>query len=687
MHFRFSPDVLSRLGEELIPNPEQGILELVKNSYDADATWCKVELGEKENGSRTLLVTDNGLGMDADAIRNGWLVIGRSSKASRQPTPKFSRLPVGDKGLGRLSALRQGKKVVLKTTPDEEPSTQYVLEIDWDKVQRAATVEDVDLDAKKQAANGEGHGTKILVEDLVLELGKAALDRLARELLLLADPFDDDLGFHPELIAPAFSDLERRVREAYFEDAEYHLQAWLDDRGHAEVRLTDWKGKVLASAGHEDFPEPYRAVAARFELWVFILSNKARAFSARNVTIGEVRDWLSVVGGVHLYHRGLRVRPYGDQGHDWLEMNLARVRSPEVRPSTNTSIGRMVVKDPGDALIQKTDRTGFVENDAFLELRRFAIDALEWMADYRLKEAEERRRRERETAKRTTAQVRAEFEKVVHESVSKQERPKVEKAIKQYEKAHERESGTLRRDLQLYRSMATAGAVSARLAHESDKPISRISRLTDFIESKGRELLDGNYDRFFETPVRLIRKSVATIENHASLSLRLLRQNKRRSGPVDVHGVIDEMVDLFAPFLEDAKIEAKVEKADATPRVFGSVALLDAVLANFLINSINAFTRVKGARVEDREVIIRTEIVSEQLLLRIMDNGLGIVNIGLDAIWLLGKSAFEEGTGLGLTIVRDSVADLNGDVTAVANGELGGAEFIVSIPLLPAGRE
>lgn len=687
MHFRFSPEVLSRLGEELIPNPEQGILELVKNSYDADATWCRVELSERENGSKSLLVADNGLGMDADAIRDGWLVIGRSGKAGRQLTRKFKRLPVGDKGLGRLSALRQGKRVILQTTPDSEPSVRHILEIDWGKIQKATTVEDVGLDTRKQASEGEGHGTKIFVEDLESELGRNALRRLAREMVLLADPFDNDLGFRPTLVAPAFADLETRVRTAYFEDAEYHLQAWVNDEGHAEARLTDWKGELLAKAGHDNLSGPYRTVAARFELWVFILSNRSKAFSAKNATIGEVRQWLSVVGGVHLYHRRLRVRPYGDEGQDWLDMNLARVRSPEVRPGTNTSIGRVVVEDPGDVLVQKTDRTGFVENDAFSELRRFAIDALEWMASYRLREAEERRKRERETAKRSTERARVEFNRVADESVLEQERPRLENAIKRYEKARERESNTLRKDLQLYRSVATTGAVSARFAHESGRTITRIGRLTSVIETKGRELLNGDYEKFLKPPVHLIRKSVATMENYASLSLRLLRQNKRRSGAVDVHSVIDEMLELFTPFLKDAKIETRVEKVGTSPQIFGSVALLDAVLANFLINSINAFTRVDGAPVESREVVVSTEIASDQLLLRVMDNGLGIVNIGLDEIWLPGRTTLEDGTGLGLTIVKDSVADLNGEVTAVANGELGGAEFIVSIPLLSPGRE
>ena len=34
---QFSTDILRRLGEELNPSPAQGILELVKNAYDANA--------------------------------------------------------------------------------------------------------------------------------------------------------------------------------------------------------------------------------------------------------------------------------------------------------------------------------------------------------------------------------------------------------------------------------------------------------------------------------------------------------------------------------------------------------------------------------------------------------------------------------------------------------------------------
>ena len=67
--------------------------------------------------------------------------------------------------------------------------------------------------------------------------------------------------------------------------------------------------------------------------------------------------------------------------------------------------------------------------------------------------------------------------------------------------------------------------------------------------------------------------------------------------------------------------------------------------------------------------------------LKVLDNGLGIKDIELDKIWLPGMTTTPSGTGFGLTIVKDSVKDIRGKVRAIANGELGGAEFAVELPL------
>src|SRR6202166_2750951 len=79
-HLRFSTEMLRRLGEELNPHTDQGILELVRNAYDADATECVVELINTQSVGRTVRISDNGDGMTAESIRRGWLVLGASEK-------------------------------------------------------------------------------------------------------------------------------------------------------------------------------------------------------------------------------------------------------------------------------------------------------------------------------------------------------------------------------------------------------------------------------------------------------------------------------------------------------------------------------------------------------------------------------------------------------------------------------
>src|ERR1022692_5006320 len=106
-HIQFAPDILRRLGEELNPNVDQGILELVKNSYDADARKCTVKLINASRPGGRIEVRDNGDGMTVEQIKQGWFILGSSSKDQSLPT-RLGRIPAGNKGLGRLAALRMG---------------------------------------------------------------------------------------------------------------------------------------------------------------------------------------------------------------------------------------------------------------------------------------------------------------------------------------------------------------------------------------------------------------------------------------------------------------------------------------------------------------------------------------------------------------------------------------------------
>ena len=326
-HIKFAPDILARLGEELIPNPEQGVIELVKNSYDADATQCTVELKNAGEIGGSLRIEDNGYGMDLGDIKNGWLVLGTSLKyqVRNQRTP-MGRLRVGDKGLGRLAALRMGMKVTLTTRPKSKPGTEFSLAIDWSKFSDAILVEDVDLTITASTTKKRS-GTEIHISELHVQFGAVELERLARELLLLTDPFGDAQGFSPRLIGTKHPDIEKKVIDvkAYLKEANYHMTASLNEKGIASVRVLSWKGRHIYEASHSELTkdnQPYNTVSAKLDVWFFLLNSAD--FSTRRVKKDELGKWLTETGGIHFYHRGLRVRPYGDPGHDWLDLNLAR---------------------------------------------------------------------------------------------------------------------------------------------------------------------------------------------------------------------------------------------------------------------------------------------------------------------------------------------------------------------------
>ncbi|MET0395399.1 MAG: ATP-binding protein [Longimicrobiaceae bacterium] len=684
-HIRFSTDILRRLGEELNPGSDQSILELVKNAYDADAISCTVELLGVDQPGGLVRVTDNGDGMTVEGIRYGWLVLGRSHKAAIKRT-RLGRIPAGNKGLGRLAALRMGRRVVLRTRPAEEPTIENFVSIDWDQFDAAEIVENVTVNISSTQKNStHGSGTEIEIHDLRQKIGRMDVKRLARAMILLADPFGTDpSGFSPNLIVPEFRDLEELVSKRYFEEADYHLVASVNAEGLASVRVVDWRGDILFTADHTEVANkrdgtPYKCPPAEFDLWVFILSQAA--FSVRSVSMGEVRDWLQEFGGVHLYENGLRVSPYGNPGNDWLEMNLQRVRSPEERPGTNTSIGRISVRDLKESLVQKTDRSGFIETETFLELKAFAQDALDWLARRRLDLAERRRAKERETAPRQSAQSRQSVVESIRELPSEAQ-DTVRRAFNAYDRAREKEVRGLEREVQLYRTLSTAGITAATFAHESSgNPLKVIDQSVKAIDRRAKQALDGQYESL-KKPIEGIQRALKSLSVLGTATLRLLEYDKRRPGRVEVHNVIRGLLETFQPFLDGRDVKMETRLAHVEPFLRGSEAAVESILTNLINNSLAAF---EDTDVKQRFILLQTEVENGHLHMRFSDNGPGIQGIDMSEIWLPGQTTHKNGTGLGLTIVRDAVRDLGGSVSATAQGVMGGAEFLIQLPILGVG--
>lgn len=243
----------------------------------------------------------------------------------------------------------------------------------------------------------------------------------------------------------------------------------------------------------------------------------------------------------------------------------------------------------------------------------------------------------------------------------------------------------LREDLLLYRTLATVGTSTAVFAHEAVKPAARIINEVKTVSRRIKQhVSDEEYQARFCSSVENSIGSAKTLETFARLPLTLLARNKRQIADIDIDDACPGIVGLFSRYLEDRGIKVVYDLEGQGAVVRSTIADVESILSNLIVNAAHAFTRTDATRLE-RTIRVRTRLVPEdeitRLCLCVDDSGPGIKGISLSAIWLPGKTTRDNGTGLGLTIVRDIVADLGGTQEAREHGELGGARIMVWLPV------
>jgi len=222
--------LIYQLGEALIDSNKVALMELIKNSSDADATICKINIDtvfENEKGKGKILIEDNGNGMNDYIIENSFLKIASSFKNNYQKiSPKFKRIAQGNKGIGRLSLNKLGTFVRVTTKLDtnfllenckllnldktygnnnidnifeNNQNKYYSFEINWEDFNSEnVSIDDVNIIIKHEDYdksinfNGENHGTKIEIfgiKDIEYWNDKNAIDLIKDEINQLFNPF------------------------------------------------------------------------------------------------------------------------------------------------------------------------------------------------------------------------------------------------------------------------------------------------------------------------------------------------------------------------------------------------------------------------------------------------------------------------------------------------------------------
>lgn len=127
------------IGRENVAKLNGAILELVKNTYDADATVCFLYYDES---TEELYIGDNGCGMTPDIIVRHWMTIGRSTKKTSFIS-KSGRIQTGAKGIGRFALDRIADQCSMFTAANGK---RFIWRVDWRDFEKESAITEVSAD-------------------------------------------------------------------------------------------------------------------------------------------------------------------------------------------------------------------------------------------------------------------------------------------------------------------------------------------------------------------------------------------------------------------------------------------------------------------------------------------------------------------------------------------------------------
>jgi signal transduction histidine kinase/CheY-like chemotaxis protein len=214
--------------------------------------------------------------------------------------------------------------------------------------------------------------------------------------------------------------------------------------------------------------------------------------------------------------------------------------------------------------------------------------------------------------------------------------------------------------------MAAAGRLTASIAHEINNPLQSVQNC---LHLAGREDLSPQKRKEY---FNLARSELERLMTTVRRMLDFARPASVHSENVDLMDVLQRVLSLMLPQLNERKVVVEIKAPDDLPYVRGVNGELQQVFINLLLNAYDVMPN--GGRVEIIVTPLKTGI---EILFQ--DSGPGIPKEQQANIFEPFFSTKESGTGLGLTVSYNIVAAHGGSLSYVAEREPG-ACFRVFLP-------
>lgn len=697
IRFRLHPRVFAALGSELVTNDVVAIIELVKNSYDAQATRVEVRL-VGDNGNLRIEVEDDGMGMSRSVIEDVWCVVATPYRldAPFSHNGQKARRVSGEKGLGRLSAARLGERLEMITKSTDEPCWQ--VNVKWADLAKADNLDSCNVGIREcESTRLSGHtGTLVRILNLKSEWDESRMKELREQLSRLVSPFVEIKDFEIWLTLPGEEAEPLEIKApGFLSSPPYLLKGHVDKFGIVKCnyrysaqqgsRTVPIKRELQASDGDSEQPDnendktpcgPFDFEIRAWDIDSTSVQELAQRFELNKATI---RKDIKSHQGISLYRDGILVLPKSDSARDWLGLDLRRVSRTGTRLSTSQIVGYVAITAEHNSEIKDTsDRERLEDNPASKFFKRLLQDVVKILEDERSKDRQETKKEQPFKDLFASLSTKPLLERMSEALKQGAEASELLPLVEEYGAELEKTVGQIEQRLVYYSRLASLGVLAAMLVHEVRNHTFVIGRLTRAV----RELTDrGDPSAVtIEEDLKLAEQGIRSLERLAErfspLSSRAFRTRRR-----DSH--LEELIrDCLGMREGDIKAKKVVAECDSSSKTTVAVdpGELTAVILNLLDNSLHWLSYVKD-RPRRIEFHISPRPKTSRVYVRVDDSGPGIQDDDEERIFWPGVTRKNEGLGMGLTVASEIVAQYGGRLHLIKPGMLGGASFGFDLPL------
>ncbi|PHS30780.1 MAG: hypothetical protein COA95_07625 [Methylophaga sp.] len=417
LFFKTNTLLKNLIGKDLINDDNIGIIELVKNSYDARSE--KVEIifdgffsegsskkAKTNNTSSKIIIADNGSGMNEADIEDKWLNIAHSEKKALIDVSGAHY--AGNKGVGRFSCDRLGTRLDMFTR--KSGGDLLHLKINWidfeQENKKDLTIQEIGVSLEQvnseKAKSISGikqpeYGTVLVISQLRSIWGKDELSRLKKELERFISPNQAFLNksFEISLVADHFKKedekltyykaINGKIKNQIFEKLKFkttYIESNISEDGKEISTVLFHDGDKVFTLLENNLSYPN---LKNIKITLYFLNAYKKAYFTRQTGIRSI-----AFGSVFLFLNGFRVAPYGERGNDWLGLDVRKTQGTSRYFGTRDVVGRIELLDSENNFKPVSSREGLKNTPEFTLLKenyfkdvlrrieRFVVDGLDW---------------------------------------------------------------------------------------------------------------------------------------------------------------------------------------------------------------------------------------------------------------------------------------------------------------------